>query len=252
MKTYKNRQLQGDELIKDSFGKINENSSEANADITELYQQDENLQQQIDAIIQTGSTNTLLDVFSVETSANNNNYTAQSGTVAPFKNMKLMAMFNSENTGPATINLNGKGAKRIKIAGREVKAKELKGLAFLQFNGTEWDVLDNNSLREEVRVLNQNKAEADKVLSLETQLLQAQSDITNLTQQLNNKVNKSMTTAIHLPSVNKAWISYAGMIDTQVIFGRTDQTLQNIDGIPIYSVSGQATQIQAGIHALMG
>ena len=94
-------------------------------------------------------------------------------------------------------------------------------------------------------------ATSQKAGSLETQIEQLRADIQNLTQQLNNKADKNMITAIHLPSVTQAWITNAGMIETQVIFGRTEKVMQNIDGIPIYGQNGQTVQVSVGMHALM-
>lgn len=93
-------------------------------------------------------------------------------------------------------------------------------------------------------------ATSQKAGSLETQIEQLRADIQNLTQQLNNKANQWMLTAIHLPSINPSWLTGAGLIESQVIWGRTESVMQNIGGVPIYGQNGQPTQISVGTHAL--
>ncbi len=93
-------------------------------------------------------------------------------------------------------------------------------------------------------------ATSQKAKSLETQIEQLRTDIQNLTQQLNNKANQWMLTAIHLPSINPSWLTVAGLIESQVIWGRTESVMQNIGGVPIYGQNGQPTQISIGTHAL--
>ncbi len=204
MKSYKNRQLKGEELISKSFEKINQNSSEAEADLIELYQQDENLLQQIQGITATGSTNTLVDVFSVTTTGSANEYKATYSDFEPFAGLKVLVNFHEPNTGAATLNWNGNGAKPIKTLGREVKENEITGLALLQYSGTVWEMLDNNGIREENRRLEATVSPKIEQLelkdvsleqkdeSLEAQIEQLRSDIQSLTQQLNNKVDKTI------------------------------------------------------------
>ena len=200
MKTYKNRQLKGSELISQSFVKINQNSSEAEADLAELYQQDQNLLQQIQAIAATGSSNTLVDLFSVTTIGSGNEYQAVYADFAPFAGLKVLVNFHEPNTGAATLNWNGNGAKPIKILGREAKESELTGLMMLQYSGTVWETVDNHGIREEIRKLEAtvfSKIERlelkdvsleQKDESLEAQIEQLRSDIQSLTKQLINKV----------------------------------------------------------------
>jgi hypothetical protein len=50
-KTYQNRQLPDDALVKDTFERINNNSNEVNADLTDLYAKDTELEGQLTNIL---------------------------------------------------------------------------------------------------------------------------------------------------------------------------------------------------------
>lgn len=193
MKTYQNRQLGASEKIKDSYDKINLNSGEVSADLSDLYSQIETnntdtnaridahvngtaekhgsddilnessvvggslsdametVQQQVNALVVSGTDNTTIGVYSLTAGGSANVYTGTFSGLTYFGGLKISATFNTPNTGASTINVNTLGAKSIKCVlptgtKSDLKGGELYGKVLLEYDGTDFVVVEKNFL----------------------------------------------------------------------------------------------------------
>lgn len=72
------------------------------------------VQQQVNALVVSGTTNTTIGTYSLQTTGTANAYLGTFAGLTYFGGLKLNATINVTNTGASTFNLNGLGVKNIK------------------------------------------------------------------------------------------------------------------------------------------
>lgn len=123
----------GGQKVKDTYQNLNDNDVALAVGINDN-------QDQIDALV-VGSSDVTIGVHNGTDNVNTNNYTATTGVATRFDKFKILLEVANTNTGNATLNDDGRGAKPIKrwrlngVLG-ELEPGELKS-AFLAWSVTE-------------------------------------------------------------------------------------------------------------------
>lgn len=111
----------------------------------------ETVQQQVNALVVSGTDNITIGVYSLTAGGSANVYTGTFSGLTYFGGLKISATFNTPNTGASTININTLGAKSIKCVlptgdKSDLKGGELYGKVLLEYDGTDFVVVEKNFL----------------------------------------------------------------------------------------------------------
>lgn len=109
------------------------------------------VQQQVNALVVGGVTNTTIGVYSLTAGGTVNAYTGTFAGATLFGGLKVNATFNTTNTGASTFNFNSTGVKAIKVVlatgGKsDLKGGELYGKVLMEYDGTDFVVVEKNFL----------------------------------------------------------------------------------------------------------
>lgn len=109
------------------------------------------VQQQVNALVISGTTNTTIGVYSLTTTGSVNAYIGTFSGLTYFGGLKINATINVTNTGASTFNLNGLGVKNIKkmsasgskldLTGGDLK---LNNKVQLEYDGTDFILLQES------------------------------------------------------------------------------------------------------------
>jgi hypothetical protein len=152
-KQFQNRQLAVEDIIKDTFDRLNDNNDELNDDLTNFYNHvagtdglhdsldltdssNWNVNKVKDALnaakaaidaIEAGDSNAAIGVYKDVVGGSVNAYTFAYTDLTLFNELLLLCRFDTPNSGPATITVESEATKDINIKDKNGDLQELTG-----------------------------------------------------------------------------------------------------------------------------